>query len=63
MEQWRALDAKMTIGVSYVKEVDNNKELYEKYAKEPLFKENKIKEEFKPQAVLDFFIKTIIPSI
>ncbi len=49
--------------VKYVKEVDNNKELYEKYAKEPLFEENRIKAEFKPQAVLDFFIKTITPSI
>ena len=46
--------------VKYVKKVDQNDELYKSYADQPLFKNNIIKDEFKPNAVLSFFENTIL---
>tara|TARA_R110000803_G_scaffold110511_1_gene178911 strand:+ start:1501 stop:2427 length:927 start_codon:yes stop_codon:yes gene_type:complete len=46
----------------YVKKVDKDKELYNSYAKEPLFKEGIIKDEFLPNSVLKFFSNTILKS-
>jgi hypothetical protein len=41
-------------------EVDSNKELYEQYFYNPLFTDNKIKSEFKPESVLKFFEEKIL---
>lgn len=46
--------------IDYVKEVDQNKELYESYRDEPLFKNNQINKEFLPESVLSFFTETIL---
>lgn len=46
--------------VEYVKRVDQDDELYKNYAEQPLFKNNIIKDEFKPDAVLSFFENTIL---
>ena len=46
----------------YVKKVDKDKELYNSYAKEPLFKGGIIKDEFLPNSVLKFFSNTILKS-
>jgi hypothetical protein len=46
--------------VDYIKEVDNNKKLYENYLKEPLFLNNKINDEFRPENVLRFFEEKIL---
>jgi len=43
-----------------VKEVDQDEELYKDYFREPLFKGGKIKEEFHPHSVLNFFYNTIL---
>jgi len=41
--------------VEYVKKVDQDHNLYLSYLNEPLFKNNHIKEEFRPNSVLNFF--------
>jgi len=46
--------------VEYVKKVDQDNQLYQQYIEEPLFKNNIIKDEFKPDAVLSFFENTIL---
>tara|TARA_Y100000004_G_scaffold197247_1_gene270634 strand:+ start:72 stop:995 length:924 start_codon:yes stop_codon:yes gene_type:complete len=46
--------------VNYIQEVDNDEGLYDKYANEPLFKDNKIKNEFTPNSVLKFFKETVL---
>jgi hypothetical protein len=46
--------------VDYIKEVDNNKKLYENYLKEPLFLNNKINDEFMPENVLKFFEEKVL---
>lgn len=46
--------------IDYIKEVDNNQELYESYRQEPLFLNNTIKNEFTPEFVLKFFEENII---
>jgi len=46
--------------VEYVKKVDQDNQLYQQYIEEPLFKNNIIKDEFKPNAVLSFFENTIL---
>ena len=46
--------------VEYIKEVDQNDDLYNSYAQEPLFTNNTIADEFKPDAVLDFFTNTVL---
>ena len=46
--------------VEYIKEVDNNKELYEKYLSVPAFPDGKIPEHVKPENVLKFFEENIL---
>lgn len=46
--------------LNYVKKVDQDDELYNKYFNEPLLKNNTIREEFKPSKVLDFFENIIL---
>ena len=46
--------------IEYVERVDRDDELYRQYRSEPLFKERKIKPEFFPDQVLDFFKAVIL---
>ena len=43
-----------------VKEVDQDEKLYKDYFQEPLFTGGKIKKEFHPDSVLNFFYNTIL---
>jgi hypothetical protein len=46
--------------VEYVKYVDNNEDVYQSYANEPLFVNNVIPDRFRPESVLKFFQETVL---
>lgn len=46
--------------LEYVKKVDQDDNLFREYQRQPLFKRNKIKYEFSPDAVLGFFKKRVL---
>jgi len=46
--------------VEKIKEIDQNEKLYQKYFEEPLFKNGKIPDKFRPSAILNFFQNTVL---
>jgi hypothetical protein len=48
--------------VDYIKHVDQNEDVYQSYAQEPLFVDNVIPDRFRPEAVLQFFKDTVLST-
>jgi len=46
--------------IDYIKHIDSDQKLYESYFQQPLFVDNKIKDEFTPNNVLKFFEEKIL---